>query len=310
MFLVTLKRPAIVTLLAGMQWAGAIFWTLLVAVVVVAVQERALPPETLPVAAFIGAIAVVLQVVCGIGLWNLRPWGRIMQLALAGVGLLFFPIGTFVAVLIFIYLLQPGASLLFGGKSADALTPAEAATLTKLIQPSKVRRLIVVGAIGVVAFAWLTVAAAIAIPALLQARVALNERRAIDALSSLAEAQAEYAAGCGRGGYAASFDVLDATLPDVTMPGSAGYASSVRAVGGYWLSLRQSAGSAAGPFDCRGVRTVTGWYAAATPQTYRASGTRSFATSDAGDMWQTSAADPPAEPFGPPATRMRSKSGR
>jgi hypothetical protein len=307
MFFVQLKRPGIVTLLSGMQWAGAVFWTLLVAVVVVAVQERALPPETLPVAAFIGAIAVVLQVVCGIGLWNLRPWGRIMQLALAGVGLLFFPIGTFVAVLILIYLLQPGASLLFGGKPAGGMTPADEAAVTKLIQPSKVRRLILIGAIGVVAFAWLTVAAAIAVPALVRGRVVLNERRAIEALSSLAEAQTEYAAGCGRGGFAASFEVLDATLPDVTIPGSAGYASSVRAVGGYWLSLRQSAGSAAGPFDCRGVATVTGWYAAATPQTYRSSGTRSFAMSDAGDMWQLSAADPPAEPLGPPAIKIRSK---
>ena len=307
MFPVDVRRPGIVTLLASMQWAGALFWTLLVAVVVVAVQERALPPEMVPWSAAVGAVAVGLQVACGIGLWNLRPWGRILQMALAGVGLFFFPIGTFVAVLMFVYLLQPGASVLFGCRPAAALTPEETAQVTKLLQPSNVRRLILAGAIAVVAFAWVTVAAAIAIPALLRARMVVNEQRAIGALSSLADAQSEYAAGCGGGGFAVSFEVLDAALPDATIPASTGIANPLRAVGGYWLALHQGAGSAAGPLDCHGVATVTGWYAAATPQTYRSTGTRSFAMSDAGVMWQRSAADAPTEPFGPPATRVRSR---
>ena len=71
--------------------------------------------------------------------------------------------------------------------------------------------------------------------------------------------------------------------------------------------MAQAAGTATGPVDCHGVPTVTGWYAKATPQRFQGTGTRSFAMSDAGTMWQTFAAEPPAEPFGPPAIPVAMK---
>jgi len=301
-----LKRPGIITLFATMQFAGAVFWFCLAgAVAVVLSGVRAPVLATVVVAVFCG-IAILLQLVCGIGLWKMRSWGRIMQMILACIGLFVFPIGTVVAILMLMYLAHPGVRLLFSGKTAEQMTPDDMSHIAKVFEPSRVRKMIAIPAVAVVALTWVAVAAILVPQALQRAVMAANEQRAIEALASLSQAQTQYAAECGKGGFAASFEALD-TLPDATIPASKGIAGPIRGVGGYWISLQQAAGTATGPIDCHGVPTVTGWYAKATPQTFQSTGMRSFAMNDAGVMWQTSTAEAPTEPFGPPASPVMVK---
>lgn len=295
-----LKRPGIITLFATMQFAGAVFWLCLAAAVAVVLSDAHAPVVATVIVGVFCGIAIVLQVVCGIGLWTLRGWGRILQMLLACVGLLVFPIGTVVAALMLVYLAHPGVRLLFAGRTAAEMTPDEMSHIAKVFEPSNVRKMIAIPAVAVVALTWIAVAAILVPQALRRAMMAANEVRAIEALSSLSAAQTSYAADCGHGGFAASFEALD-TLPDATIPASKGIAGPIRGVGGYWISLQQAAGTATGPTDCHGVPTVTGWYAKATPQTFQGTGTRSFAMNDAGVMWQTPTAEAPTEPFGPPA---------
>lgn len=51
----------------------------------------------------------------GIGLWQLREWGRWGAIVLAVISLLGFPIWTIIGALIIFYLLQPEPKEAFGG---------------------------------------------------------------------------------------------------------------------------------------------------------------------------------------------------
>jgi hypothetical protein len=297
-----LKRPALITLMSVLQGAGALFWLTLTGFVTAAIVSGHAPWLSAAPVVILGALAVSLQVACAIGLWRLQPWGRALQIALAGIGLLFFPVGTAVAILMLLYLFLPGVRVLFNGKPASARTPEEMVHVDAVMRPA--RAMIVLGGLGValIVLVWVMIVAAIGAPFLLRGRVVANERTAIEALDSLAKAQAKYAADCGRGGFASSFDVLRTVLPDASVPSTQGFGGSYRGTSGYWILLQQGAGAASGPMDCHGVPTVTAWYAAATPQTFGSTGTRSFAINDGGGMWQSQRSAPPAEPFGPPAT--------
>jgi hypothetical protein len=297
---VEVKRPGIITLFAAMQFAGAVFWLCLAAVVASVLSGVHVPFLPTIIVGMFCSVAIALQVVCGLGLWKLRGWARIMQMILACFGLLLFPIGTLVAALMLVYLAHPGVRLIFSGRPIAAMTADEQAHVSKIFEPSSIRKIIAIPAVAVVALAWIALAAVLVPLFLRRAVMAANEQGAIEALSSLAAAQASYASECGRGGFAASFEVLD-TLPDATIPASQGIAGPIRGVSGYWISLQQAAGTATGPVDCHGVPTVTGWYAKATPQRFQGTGRRSFAMTDAGVMWQSFTVEPPTEPFGPPA---------
>ena len=55
-----------------------------------------------------------LDVAAVVGLFQLRPWGRILAIVLAALGLLWFPIGTVVGALIIWYMLGDEAKEVFG----------------------------------------------------------------------------------------------------------------------------------------------------------------------------------------------------
>lgn len=63
---------------------------------------------------FVVVVSGVLDVAAAVGLLGLRQWGRWLAIALAAVGLLLFPIGTIVGVLIIRYLLTDEAKEAFG----------------------------------------------------------------------------------------------------------------------------------------------------------------------------------------------------
>jgi type IV pilus assembly protein PilA len=150
--------------------------------------------------------------------------------------------------------------------------------------------LIVVAIIGIIA--------AIAVPGLLRARMSGNEASAIGSLRSINSAEASYASGAAQGGYA----ILLATLGTACAGGTEAFISPDLSIdpstkSGYTVTLASNGGGA-GPTDCNGTATETSYYATAVPLTANSTGVRTFATNQAGTIWQDSAGGAaPTEPF-------------
>jgi MFS family permease len=193
------RRPAVVTMLAILQFAGASFWLLFGLAVLSAFREV---PETartsgMVIAALIGVGLFgmgIAQVVGGIGLLKLKRYGYALVRAFAMLWLLGFPVGTVVSIVVLIYLNNSGVKLLFSERPIDQLTVTEYSQLVASTQPSGATMvLIAVGALvmGILAFGMF---AAIAIPGLLRARIASNEAAAIGLLRTFVAAERSYAA--------------------------------------------------------------------------------------------------------------------
>ena len=159
--------------------------------------------------------------------------------------------------------------------------------------------LIVVAIIGIIA--------AIAVPGLLRARMSGNETSAIGSLRAVNSAEVSYSAACGQGGYAVLFATLGTPPPGGTqaflsqdLTGAAAPRKS-----GFNYAIANGAGSAAGPNDCNGTATRSGYYVTAIPTSPASTGNRAFATNAAGSIWQNVAAAgaaAPTEPFTVSAT--------
>jgi prepilin-type N-terminal cleavage/methylation domain-containing protein len=142
--------------------------------------------------------------------------------------------------------------------------------------------LLVVAIIGVIA--------SIAVPGLQRAKSAANEASAISSSRTVNEAQVAYLAVCGRGFYAETLTQL-ANGDFVPADLAAGVKS------GFSVNLTFSATSLMGPADCNGGPTTTEYYWTATPLSSN-TGTRSFATNEAGTIWQDTTGAPIVEPLG------------
>ena len=153
--------------------------------------------------------------------------------------------------------------------------------------------LIVVAIIGIIA--------AIAIPGLLRARMAGNEASAIGSLRAINTAQQGYAQLCN--GYSPSLPGLATVAvvgpipflsPDMTaaaLVAKSGYNTTMVATGAAVL---------AGP--CVGASNA-GYYATGAPIGFGSTGTRAFATDEAGTVFQNTALGvPPPQPFTPAGT--------
>jgi type IV pilus assembly protein PilA len=158
-----------------------------------------------------------------------------------------------------------------------------------------------------VVVAVILIIAAFATPRLLRARTTANETAAIGALRAISTAEDLYAKACGQGGFAASLPTLGIGPPGTNAPflsaeltGSATPQSD-----GYTFAVTPGAHSSPGPLDCNGSQTISSFYASAAPQTLGTSGTRAFATTAAHTIWQLAGGQPPAEPFGNPATTIQ-----
>jgi prepilin-type N-terminal cleavage/methylation domain-containing protein len=154
--------------------------------------------------------------------------------------------------------------------------------------------LIVVAIIGIIA--------AIAVPGLLRARMSGNETSAIGGLRAINTAQINYSSACGMGAYATDLTIL-AVGPgnDMTNPFLSNdlTASMTPQKSGYDYAMGPGMGTAPGPMSCNMDATDVTFYASATPASAGGTGSRHFATSQAGAIWQD--ADPmgmpPTEPF-------------
>jgi prepilin-type N-terminal cleavage/methylation domain-containing protein len=149
--------------------------------------------------------------------------------------------------------------------------------------------LIVVAIIGIIA--------AIAIPGLLRARMAGNEASAIGSMRAINTGQQGYSQLCnafapglvnlGPTGIGAAQPFLS---PDMTVA-----ATIIKS--GYSTTMVAGAGAVAvatGP--CVGAAT-TAYYATGVPQTVGSTGTRGFATNQAGTVFQDTTGAAPGEPF-------------
>jgi prepilin-type N-terminal cleavage/methylation domain-containing protein len=142
----------------------------------------------------------------------------------------------------------------------------------------------------------------LAVAAVFRARMSANEGSAIAALRTINTAQFQYQSGCGSGLYAGSLAILGTPAKGESqplLPGDLGGADTPTR-SGYTFNMRMGAGGAATTPDCMGRPTVSRYYVSAVPEE-PTTGTRSFATSHIGTLWQTTTTTAPTEPFGPPS---------
>ena len=137
--------------------------------------------------------------------------------------------------------------------------------------------LVVSGIIGLIG--------AIAIPALLRAKITANETAIVGSMRAVNSAQAAYASSASNGGYAADFTILTRSCPG----GNQGFLSPDLAGDpaqktGYLISLGPGA-SAAGPTGCNGEATGLSYYLAAVPITVRLTGHRAFGSTSPGVIY-------------------------
>jgi prepilin-type N-terminal cleavage/methylation domain-containing protein len=150
--------------------------------------------------------------------------------------------------------------------------------------------LIVVAIIGIIA--------AIAIPGLMRARMSGNEASGIGSLRSISSGQATYSASAAGGGYATDLTILGDACPGGTetflSPDLTGGAAVLKS--GFDVTMVDT--GAAGPNDCNGVVSTLAYYGTAVPREFGVTGNRSFATNQAGTVWQNNTNVAPTEPFG------------
>lgn len=151
-----------------------------------------------------------------------------------------------------------------------------------------VELLIVIAIVGVVS--------AIAIPAMLRARMSGNEASAIASLRALNSAETSYSAAAGKGGYAAQLATLATPCPS----SSAAFISVDLALdpsikSGYTIALTRAAAALAGLADCNSTPTVSAYYSTATPVLTGNTGQRAFATSANGTIFFDSNGTAPGE---------------
>ena len=150
--------------------------------------------------------------------------------------------------------------------------------------------LIVVAIIGIIA--------AIAVPGLLRARMSGNEASAIGSMRAVNTAQQNYSQQCN--GYAP-------VLTELGTGGAGAFLSPDLSIGvppiaksGYSIDLANGGTGMPVPTPPMGcTATTTNYYATAAPLTAGSTGSRGFATSEAGTIYQdnSAAATPPPQPF-------------
>lgn len=95
-----LKRPVAVAVLAAINWVGAVLLFLAAGGLVLAtiLEGRSFLVEA-EIVASLGALAVF----CGYGLLRLQKYGRTLSCVITWIGLLAFPFGTLICILILVY---------------------------------------------------------------------------------------------------------------------------------------------------------------------------------------------------------------
>ena len=140
----------------------------------------------------------------------------------------------------------------------------------------------------------IAVLAAIAVPSLLKARMTADESAAMGSLRSVNSAQAAYFASGG--GYAVLLATLATPCPGSTYAFiSPDLATDPSQKSGYSITLESGTGSVAGPADCNGTPTRTGFYSTAVPVSAGVTGRRAFASNTTSVLYVDSSGVAPTE---------------
>jgi type IV pilus assembly protein PilA len=192
-YTVDMRRPGIVTAMAVLNFIGGGFALLAAAAIVVASvagRRGAEDPALLAVMGLVYGVFGAGYVAVGVGLLQMKGWARIAQIVLACLGVL--SCGIVISVPMLIYLFKPGVKVLFSGKTAEELTPQEAADVAQLKASSSGLVIAIVVVVVLMMIAIIGIIAAIAIPSLLRARISANEAGAIGNLRTIISAEAAY----------------------------------------------------------------------------------------------------------------------
>jgi type IV pilus assembly protein PilA len=141
--------------------------------------------------------------------------------------------------------------------------------------------LIVVAIIGIIA--------AIATPYLVAARASGHEASAIGSLRAINSGQAAFAASCGSNAYA---DTVANLIADRFLSEDMGWNPKA----GYTFAMGPGPGAMPGPLSCAGQPTQTTYVATGVPLSMT-NGSRAFATSHEGTIWERPGVVAPAAPF-------------
>lgn len=183
----SLKRPGLITLLAVLHFLTAGLMALIFVACLAAVGGK--NPIGLPFV-FLFLVLGAVSLFTGMGLWKLESYGRTLQIVLSCFGLLGFPLGTIISVLILIYLNKPGVQVLFSGKSEHELTSDERFAVQGLNDSGSL--VIIVAVIVIAGIAMAGILAAIAVPNLLTAMQRAKQKRTMADMKTIAANIEEY----------------------------------------------------------------------------------------------------------------------
>ena len=175
-----MRRPALVSFLAILNLLGAAAF-LAAAIALVAEEEGTVARVAVTVvllflAGLLGA--------CGWGLWRLVPRGRILQIVFSFLGLLVFPVGTVISILLLVYFFKPGARILFSRRPPSGLTPEEVAAVFQVTGGGRALTAVII-VITVVSVAAGGAVAYVAAPNLLNAIQRAYQRRTIERMEAV-----------------------------------------------------------------------------------------------------------------------------
>jgi type IV pilus assembly protein PilA len=140
------------------------------------------------------------------------------------------------------------------------------------------------------------VVAAIAVPSMLRARISANEAAAVSSMRAINSAQAAYSTSAGGGAYAVDLPTLGVACPTSTTAFlTTDLAAHSATKSGYRFELSPSSGSSAGPNDCSGTATRTGYYSTGVPLSRGVSGHKAFSSNAAGAIFFDVSGVAPAE---------------
>lgn len=132
------RRPTLVTVLSVLNFIGAPI-TLLMGFFMIYLGQTDEGIEMRGLMVGIGAVYFalgVMSLLIGIGLWNLKSYGRTLQIISSCIGLLAIPLGTIISGLILWYFFKPGVKVLFSERPVANLSDWEIAEVSKLGQSS------------------------------------------------------------------------------------------------------------------------------------------------------------------------------
>jgi hypothetical protein len=238
----------------------------------------------------------IVQLTCGIGLLKLKRYGRFLLRSLSIVGLLAFPVGTIISIVILIYLNTPGIKLLFSERPVQDLTVVEYAQLVAASESSTAATVVVIIGVLGVGVVSIGIVAAIAVPGLLRARVASNEAAAIGTLRTFAAAELAYAS-VNNGRYGSPECLM---APAKCIPGYSGSPFLASPMGrafqsrGYVFQFFSTETTDPQNVLAEPARAIKSFAVLALPMTVRSTGHRSFCIDASNRLTWTVTLNPPS----------------